>query len=214
MPLGHFPESLLSAEEDLVLDLRPHWIALVRPAVQTLVIVAGMIIAWLLIRFSWGGWLYVGVFMVGLVMLAIFPARPFTRWITSHFVVTTDRVIRRSGWIAKLWIEIPLEKISDVRYHQTIPERMIGAGDLTIESAGRSGQEQFENVRHPERVQKVIFEMKERNEAKRELEPSTVAAWGPASVAEELNKLYQLVGRGILTEDEFRAVKNRLLRRV
>jgi uncharacterized membrane protein YdbT with pleckstrin-like domain len=214
MPLGHFPESLLSADEDLVLDLRPHWMALVRPAFQTIAIVTGMIVAWLLIRFSWGGWLYVGVFFLGLVLVAMFPARPFTRWITSHFVVTTDRVIRRSGWIAKMWIEIPLEKISDVRYHQTIPERLIGAGDLTIESAGRSGQEPFENVRHPERVQKVIFEMKERNEAKRELEPSSVAAWGPSSVAEELNKLHQLVGRGILTEDEFKAVKNRLLRRV
>ena len=40
-------------------------------------------------------------------------------------------------------------------------QRMIGGGDLTLESAGTFGQSTFGDVRRPERVQKVIYEMTE-----------------------------------------------------
>lgn len=213
--MSGFPASLLSADEDLVVDLRPHWIALIKPILQTIIIVTGMIVTWLLTPFSLG-WLYALTFVVAVALLAQFPSRPVIRWATSHFVVTTDRVIRRSGWIAKEAMEISLEKISDVRFQQGVLERLIGAGTLTIESAGRSGQEVLEDVQNPERVQKLIFEMKERNNARSGIgrPPVEVASWGPASVADELTKLYQLMERGVLSDEEFRAVKARLLGRV
>jgi uncharacterized membrane protein YdbT with pleckstrin-like domain len=213
--MSGFPASLLSADEDLVVDLRPHWIALIKPILQTILIVTGMIVTWLLTPFSLG-WLYALTFVVAVALLTLFPSRPVIRWATSHFVVTTDRVIRRSGWIAKEAMEISLEKISDVRFQQGMLERLIGAGTLTIESAGRSGQEVLEDVQNPERVQKLIFEMKERNNARSAVgrPPVDIASWGPASVADELTKLYQLMERGVLSDEEFRAVKARLLGRV
>lgn len=213
MRFGRFPLSLLDEDEDLVLDLRPHWIALVKPMAQTVVILAGVVVAWLLSPFRWGGWFYALTLTAAAVLFVIFPARPITTWATSHFVVTSQRVLRRSGWIAKEAMEISLENLSDVRFHQSISERLIGAGDLMMESAGRAGQEQFQDVRNPERVQKVIFQMKERNA---EQKGSRAAAFGgPApSVADELAKLHRLRGLGVLTEKEFQAVKARLLSRV
>jgi Short C-terminal domain len=85
---------------------------------------------------------------------------------------------------------------------------MIGAGDLVLESAGEFGQETFSDVREPERVQKVIYEMGERNQ-RAMTAPAPVAM--SASTADELDKLARLRADGVLSEQEFQAQKARLL---
>jgi uncharacterized membrane protein YdbT with pleckstrin-like domain len=155
-----FPRRLLTEGEELVMDLRPHWIALVGPVLVTILVIVGWIIALprlpgdgrghdILVWVTWGA---------GVIILIVYPVRAFIRWATSHFVVTTQRLIHRVGLIAKDSMEVPLERINDVRFHQGVLERMIGAGDLIIESAGERGQEVFSNIRRPENTQKVIYE--------------------------------------------------------
>lgn len=100
----------------------------------------------------------------GIVLFLALPVRSFLGWVTSHFVVTGDRVIHRSGWLAKRSMEIPLERINDVRFEQSVLERVVGAGDLRIESGGEFGQNNFSHIRRPEAVQKLIFEQAERNQ--------------------------------------------------
>ena len=94
----------------------------------------------------------------GVLLFLIYPLREFIRWATSHFVVTNERIVHRQGLIAKTSMEIPLSRINDVRFHQSILERIVGAGDLVIESAGTQGQEVFSDIRHPEDVQRTIYE--------------------------------------------------------
>ena len=212
-----FPGTMLSPEEDLVFDLRPHWISLSKPVAETLAIAAGLGLAWLVMPYSWGAWGYLFTVLIALGLVLAGPTRPFVRWLTSHFVLTTSRIIRRSGWIAKESIEIPLEKISDVRFRQSVVERLLRAGDLTIESAGRSGQERLESCRDPERVQRLIYEMRERSAGRDDTVGGASLfpqSWGPASVADEVAKLYELVQRGVISGEEFQAAKSKLLRRV
>jgi uncharacterized membrane protein YdbT with pleckstrin-like domain len=214
--MEHFPASILGPDEDLVFDLRPHWIALVKPAAQTLSIVVALVVVFLVVPYSWGAWIYVVAVLIALAAFVLAPGQAFTRWATSHFVLTTDRIMRRRGWIAKESIEIPLDKISDVRFRQSVLERMLGAGDVVIESAGRSGQERLQAARKPEWIQRTIYEIKERLMTRRSLTevPGGGPLWGPASVADELTKLHQLVTQGVLTVEEFQSAKARLLRRV
>ena len=80
-------------------------------------------------------------------------------WTYTHFVLTDRRVISRSGIVSKRGTEIPLERINNIDFHQRLFERAIGAGDLSIESAGRDGQSHFENVRHPDAVQQEIYRL-------------------------------------------------------
>ena len=63
--------------------------------------------------------------------------------------------------LSKHGVEIPLERINNINFDQRIFERMIGAGDLDIESAGREGQSHFEDVRHPDGVQQEIYRQME-----------------------------------------------------
>jgi hypothetical protein len=107
-------------------------------------------------------------------------------------------------------MEIPLEAINDVRFNQRILERIVGAGDLVIESAGTRGQEVFSNIRNPEFVQKTIYELGEKNRAQNAggLRPAA----GAPSMTTELQRLADLRDRGVLTEQEFQEQKARILR--
>jgi len=205
-----FPRRLLIEGEDLILDLRPHWIALVGPMIVTLLVVAGYLLA---VAYApdegagrsvvvWGG------LVLAVVILIWYPLGRFIDWVTSNFVVTTDRVIHRAGFIAKRSMEIPLEKINDVRFRQSVFERIIGAGDLILESAGEFGRNVFSNIRDPEHVQKTIYHQGELNQ-QREMRP------GPAAptATTELQRLADLRDRGVLTEEEFQTQKRKILGR-
>jgi uncharacterized membrane protein YdbT with pleckstrin-like domain len=203
-----FPRRLLLEGEELIFDLRPHWIALVGPGATTLLVV----VAWILVP----GWLPKGsthsalvwvVIAAGFLVLLWYPVRETVRWATSHFVVTSDRVIHRQGLVAKSSMEIPLEKINDVRFHQGVFERVIGAGDLIIESAGEAGRQVFSEIRHPELVQKTIYEQGEQNQVRTQ----RPVAPGAPSATTELQRLADLRERGVLTEEEFQVQKKKIL---
>jgi uncharacterized membrane protein YdbT with pleckstrin-like domain len=207
-----FPRRLLIEGEELVLDLRPHWIALVRAVLIALVVA----VAWfLLLRNLPDGttgdvlrWIILGV---GVILLIWYALRDLVEWLTSNFVVTTDRVIHREGFIAKRSMEVPLEAINDVRFQQGIFERIIGAGTLVIHSASEAGRQEFADVRDPEMVQKTIYHQGELNQ-QRMRGAGQVVPQAP-SMTTELQRLADLRERGVLTEDEFQEQKARILGR-
>ena len=212
-----FPRRLLVDGEELVLELRPHWIALALPTLMTIGVVA--IGFWLISKFD--GTMTWVLFTVMVILLIIYPIRKLIWWLTSYFVVTSDRIIHREGWIAKHSMEIPLEAINDVRFRQTVFERMIGAGTLIVQSASESGREEFRAIRKPEAVQKTIYHQGELNQ-KRMFQPAAPAAAVPQapatpptapSTVTELERLADLRARGVLTEEEFQAQKAKILGR-
>jgi uncharacterized membrane protein YdbT with pleckstrin-like domain len=160
------------------------------------------------------------LWIAAVVLFLAYPVRALLAWITSHFVVTTDRVIHRSGWLAKRSMEMPLERINDVRFEQTVLERAVGAGDLIIESGGEYGQNHFTDIRHPEDVQKLIYEKSEENQLRMEraaegrpgddTEPITTGA----SPLDEIERLASMKKRGLISEEEFETQKRRLLGRL
>lgn len=209
-----FPLELLGPDEDVVLDLRPHWMALLTPFVQTAGIVVAATVAFMLIPYRWGAGIFLLIGAAAVGAFVSWPAQGLVLWGTSHFVVTTDRVLRRSGLVARKSMEISLERITNVRFTETVIERLLGAGDLHIESAGSSGVVVFEDIRRPERVQRTIFERKEKNAQRAQTRAATSGFWTPVSVADELTKLHQLRNDGVISDDEFVTLKSRLLNRV
>ena len=216
-----FPRRLLIENEELVLELRPHWIAIVVPAIVTILVVAGWILALTYAPDDGTSRSIVvwGASAVGVFLLIAFPVRKFIAWATSYFVVTSDRVIHREGWIAKRSMEIPLEAINDVRFHQGVFERLIGAGDLIISSASEFGRQVFGDIRNPEEVQNAISHHGELNKERmyrgggRGSAAPAQATMPPASASTtgELERLAELRNKGVLTEDEFQSQKKKIL---
>jgi uncharacterized membrane protein YdbT with pleckstrin-like domain len=209
-----FPTRLLADHERLVLDIRPHWIALVLPAVATVLILVAEILVIANFRPSLPGWILWAVILIGIGLFVAFPLRALLNWLAAHFVVTSDRVIHRSGWIAKQSMEISLERVNDVRFNQTVLERVVGAGDLRIESGGEFGQNHFRDIRDPERVQKLIYEMAEENERRMRSAPATPDLEGGEDPLDQLEQLARLKEKGHITPDEYEIQKRRLLGRL
>ena len=208
-----FPTRLLIEGEDLVLDLRPHWIALVWPSIATGLLIVGYGFALAVAPDEGAGRTIVewGGLLLALVLFVWFPLRRIVAWATSNFAVTTDRVIHRQGFIAKRSMEIPLEAINDVRFSQGMLERVVGAGDLIIQSASEYGRNVFANIRNPEGVQRTIYEQGERN-AERMYRGRTASASPAApSITTELERLAELRDKGVLTEAEFQNQKKKIL---
>jgi uncharacterized membrane protein YdbT with pleckstrin-like domain len=206
-----FPRRLLIEGEELILDRRPHWVALLGPA---LVAIVGLALAWwlstLMDSVAWLPW------VVYAALVLVYPVPKVVSWLTSNFAVTSDRVIHREGFIAKRSMEIPLEAINDVRFDQGIIDRMLGAGTLVIQSASEQGRQIFDNIRDPEGVQRTIYQEGERNkermyQGRGSAVPAAAVPDAP-SVTTELERLADLRAKGILTEEEFQAQKARILR--
>ena len=75
---------------------------------------------------------------------------------------------------------------------------------------GERGDNTFTMIRHPESVQKVIYEHAE-TQTMRMQGGVRGPTPGPPSMTEELQRLADLRDRGAITEAEFQAQKRRLL---
>ena len=203
-----FPPDLLGDDEDLVLELRPHPIALVWPVAQAVVILAAALLAFLFTPYRWGAWVFALIGGAGIVMLLAWPGKSIAGLTTCRYWVTTDRVIRREGFLVRTTAEIPVAKVTNVRSLQGPIGRMFGFGDVVIETSGFPATIRFEHVRRPEWVRRIVFERMEANRMK--ARPAGVA-YTPASVADELAKLVRLRTDGVITEEEFRSLKSRLV---
>ncbi len=220
-----YPKRLLNQDEELALDLRPHWWYFWKHIITgiPLFIILGLIFSylhgtarsiflypWALAALVWAGWL----------------ATRYANWNFTHFVVTNDRVIFRTGVFAKHGVEIPLERINNINFHQGIIERVVGAGDLDIESAGREGQSHFSDIWHPDGVQQEVYRQMEANAKKRagwHAEAAAAVAAPPApappapaapNIPEQIQQLADLRDRGVISAADFEAKKAQLLERM
>ena len=215
-----YPEKLINEGETVVLDLKPHWWFFWKH-----ILVGGGL---LIVLGVWIGpldsknWAKIPLAVAILVYVAFVIVKYLT-WTYTHFVLTDRRVISRSGIISKRGTEVPLDRVNNIDFSQKFWERLIGAGDLAIESAGKDGQSHFQNVRHPDMVQQEVYRQMEVNSRRQAgwhadamADRGPVASESPAApdVADQIAKLASLRDQGVLTSEEFEAKKTELLDRM
>ena len=216
-----FPREQLNDGEQLVLDLHPHWWFF---AGQTISLIGAVILGILALLLPDGGTTadIARIMAAALILFVLvwFVAR-YAVWMTTNFVLTSDRLINRSGVFSRSGIEIPLERINTVFFRQSLFERMLGSGELVVESAGERGQQSFSNVRKPLNVQNEIYRQMEGNENRkfdrvgRNLDDAGFnTSSNSGSIPAQIEELAALRQRGIITDAEFQAKKADLLRRM
>ncbi len=92
-----FPPKLLNQSEEIILDLRPHWW---RIAPASAFLAVAVIIGLISLAYDWADPLKIIVGLGVLGALGYFVSM-YVSWISDNFVVTTERVISRSGVFAK-----------------------------------------------------------------------------------------------------------------
>lgn len=196
-----YPERLLSPGEAIVREFRPHWQFLALPIVFGLLAVVLAVVAVAMVE-GGAGWLLV----IGLIAVwALLSVKRVADWLTTQYVITNERVVRRAGVFSRSGVEIPLESITNVAFNQSLVERLIRSGDLVIESAGESGQSRYSDIPDPEGLQSLIYQQREARTV------SLRRGDDGSSLSSELARLADLRDRGVLTDEEFAQQKRRLL---
>lgn len=156
-----YPDELLAGNEQVVVHKHPHWKMLVFPVLAFLITVAvGAYLAALVADLDNESWrlpLWVAIGAVCLALIVWLTLIPLIRWRTTHFVVTTQRVLVREGVLHRSGIDIPLARVNSVQFRHTLTDRILGCGTLIIESASEKPLE-FDDIPRVERVHSLLYQ--------------------------------------------------------
>jgi uncharacterized membrane protein YdbT with pleckstrin-like domain len=92
---------------------------------------------------------------------AIFSLGLWLLWWRQNYLGLTKRsVVRHSGLFTREERAVPLNQVQDISISYGIVRRLLGHGDIRIETAGSSGTEIImKNVDDPEVFRSKVFEM-------------------------------------------------------
>ncbi|MGY1786466.1 PH domain-containing protein [Geodermatophilus sp. SYSU D00698] len=142
--------------EQAVVATRRHWAVLLWPGAKAVaVLLTGL---WVLTldpdnRVSAS----VGLLVV-LGALGWFALRAGEWWM-RHFIVTRRRVLLTSGIVARTVSLLPLRRITDLTWKETVPGQLLGYGTFRFESAG--SQQALSQITHLPRADLLYREVSE-----------------------------------------------------
>jgi hypothetical protein len=121
--------------------------------------------------------------------------------------------------MTRVTMECPLDKINNVSYSQNIWGRIFGFDTVIIQTAAHHGATIYSNVHNPQLLKETITTMQE--EYKKSAWRAQTGAMttilanehhaSTLSIGSELEKLYELKERGILTDNEYTSLKYKIL---
>lgn len=209
--------SQLKKDEKILIIIRQHWIRLALPILAWLLV--AIILFWILNSKS-------TAFIISLVLAAV-PMFMYLEWKSNLWCVTTMRVVDEQGFFSRYSKESPLDKINNVEYDQSLWGRIFGFGDVDIQTAAELGETTYHLIHHPKLLKDTITQAQEEykkaqitNQAT-QLAQAIAKTTGTAAVnsapsqqmiADELHKLFELLQKGAITEEEYIAQKSKLLR--
>jgi uncharacterized membrane protein YdbT with pleckstrin-like domain len=200
----------LKKDEKLLITIRQHWLKLVLPVFVWLIL--SILLVWV---FSTTG------LVIGL-LLALVPLYIYLEWKHNLWAVTNLRVIDESGFFSRYSKESPLDKINNVEYDQTLWGRIFGFGDVDIQTAAEMGETTYKLIHHPKLLKDTITHAQEEykktqinNQAAQlaqAIAKNTVTTQPTQQmIADELGKLFDLLQKGAITQEEYTVQKNRLM---
>jgi uncharacterized membrane protein YdbT with pleckstrin-like domain len=167
---GMASQHSLTADEEPVLLLRPHWKTLIRPFLLAVIVVAAALVAEVFPSGQGATAVRLVIAVVAILVLMVWLAVPVLRWRTTTYELTTRRLRMREGIVTRRGRDIPLVRINDVSFEKGLLDRLLGAGRLVVESAGEHGQILLNDIPHVEQVQGTLFRLVEDEQRRLERE--------------------------------------------
>ncbi|MFN2451629.1 MAG: PH domain-containing protein [Candidatus Dormibacteria bacterium] len=151
---------MLAGERPITV-VRQHWLVLVPTVIlAVLVLSVGFTVLELLPSMAFGFhargvWRLLELFLVlGAVGSVV---ATWLRWRSQTYMLTDHRIVVSQGVVARVTESISLDRVQDTRMRQGMGGRLLGCGDVEIESSGRDGTEVLNFIPHPESFHNALI---------------------------------------------------------
>ena len=148
------PRKFLNEDEELLAELRPHWIFLFGPLFTSIGVWAAIIVLVVLWR-NPPGWTNYPIIVIALIP-GLWLLGRFVRWKSYTVALTSTRILVRQGILGRDTVQLRLQRITEVNIRQELIERLLGTGSLVIDVQGEDDSLTLEYMRKPAVVQRVI----------------------------------------------------------
>ena len=192
---------ILNDQEEIVRIVRAHWLTLVLPfIVIVFLFMAPFFFLWPLFRLGlWG----IVIFSLLVLTALVLAGRKYRRWRQSVLILTTARIfhIEQRGFFDRVVMEVFYQNVRDVSYRiKGFWPTLAQFGSLRLQIDGAADPWEFHRLAHPEDLQHLIVELRERGAVlaetigKREWWQDRLAAMNEDERYAFFNKLRQHVG--------------------
>jgi membrane protein YdbS with pleckstrin-like domain len=148
------PRRFLNEDEELLAELRPHWIFLFGPLFTSIGVWAGLIVL-VILWHNAPSWTNYPILIIALLP-ALWLFGRVVRWRSYVVALTSTRILVRQGILGRDTVQLRLQRITEVNIRQELIERMLGTGSLIIDVQGEDDSLTLEYMRKPAVVQRVI----------------------------------------------------------
>ncbi len=140
----------LRTDEKIILQTRRHWFVLIIPF-----LFSAALIWFSLYLYSKTPSLEWYPLLLTLFSL-LFIVYRYYAWKFDLWIVTSHRVIDEEGVFSINSKESPIDKINNVSYRQSLIGRIIGFGDVQIQTAAEQGETNYSNISKPQRLKEAL----------------------------------------------------------
>jgi membrane protein YdbS with pleckstrin-like domain len=148
------PRKFLNEDEELLAELRPHWIFLFGPLFTSIGVWAALVVLLVLWRNA-PSWMNYPILILA-VIPGLWLLGRLVRWRSYVVALTSTRILVREGIIGRNTVQLRLQRITEVNLRQHLIERVLGTGSLIIDVQGEDDSLTLEYMRKPAVVQRVI----------------------------------------------------------
>ena len=148
------PRNFLNEDEELLAELRPHWIFLFGPLFTSIAVWAGLIVL-IVLWTKAPSWTNYPILIIALIP-GLWLLGRFVRWRSYVVALTSTRILVREGILGRDTVQLRLQRITEVNIRQELIERVLGTGSLIIDVQGEDDSLTLEYMRKPAVVQRVI----------------------------------------------------------
>lgn len=147
----------LAVDERLVIQIRKHPWVLGRSFLEALAaMVAATLIGFILSPDRRSDLIDTAVGLVAVFFALRFAYRLWDWW-DNRVLITNQRIIEASGVITRRVASMPLSKVTDMTYRRTILGRLLGYGELVLESAGQhQALERLDYIPDPDHFYRTV----------------------------------------------------------
>ena len=153
----------------------------------------------------------IGLGAAAAVVLAVIGWKYYV--LQSHeYILTSRRVVQQTGIFTRRSVDSQLEKLNNVEHVQTLWGRILGYGDVLIDTASETGTTVFRRISRPLEFKRAILGATEAYRAGRAGRTvAAVATPAEPSGAERMRQLKALLDDGLISPEEFEAKRRQIL---